>query len=475
MSWNFSSKYFKKVLYGLEYDCLKLSVVKLEKTLVEDKEDISIDETKEIETNSINLLIKKDIDGNVYIISDNIIVENITKIIGKINPMMVFVAKMFIPMFKPIQCKFDVDNKKILELFLNTQKIDVSDNLSSFDINSITNTGLNMPFMNTGLFSIQPNKINYKNSYNVEEEIKKSEQSTYNEIIRDGNKEEVGEDDVDDDADDDVDDVDDADDDDDVDDDADDDADINKKIESLFSEFKDMGLNNSGNEIENFNIDNLVEKMSGFDLNNLNNLLNTSTPNPNPNPNIKETKIKSCNKNNSLNTNISNLASTIGNIWTDKYYDDENLDDFLINDDVVEKPNPNDKEDSEEDGEEDGEEDSEEDNNNLTRYLKLSPEEISIELSLTNLNDYESLKESIKMLTSKEMYDEQIKMYEENENKNNMNIPGTKKWIGVDNEGEKCIYYTLGINSSETKNFRYMHFKQLESILLELVNFIQQM
>lgn len=54
--------------------------------------------------------------------SDNSIVDNITKIIGKINPMMVFVAQMIIPMFKPIQVKFDVDNKQILELFLNTQK-----------------------------------------------------------------------------------------------------------------------------------------------------------------------------------------------------------------------------------------------------------------------------------------------------------------------------------------------------------------
>jgi hypothetical protein len=39
---------------------------------------------------------------------------------------------------------------------------------------------------------------------------------------------------------------------------------------------------------------------------------------------------------------------------------------------------------------------------------------VSIELSLTNLNNYESLKESIKMLTSKEMFDEQIKIYEQN-------------------------------------------------------------
>lgn len=54
MSWNFSSKYLKKTLYGLEYDCLKLSVVKLEKV-----SDDNGEETKEIETNSINLLIKK--------------------------------------------------------------------------------------------------------------------------------------------------------------------------------------------------------------------------------------------------------------------------------------------------------------------------------------------------------------------------------------------------------------------------------
>ena len=464
MSWNFSSKFFKKTLYGLEYDCLKLSIVKLEKALVENVEGNSLEETKEVETNSINLLIKKNTDGNVYIISDNMILENITKIIGKINPMMVFVAQMFIPMFKPIQCKFDVDNKQILELFLNKQKIDVSDNLSSFDINSITNTGLQLPFMNSGLFSTQSNKINQDKSEEGEE-ITESDESTDDEIIRDGDGDGDGEEDG-------VDGDENSDEDDDEDEDKDGEEcnEIDKKLESLLSGFKDMGLSNSINGMENFDIGNLVEKMGGFDMNNLNNLLNI--------PNIKETEINSSN-NTSSNTNISNLTSTIGNIWTDKYYDEENLDDFLMNDDiVVEKQNQNNQNNKDDRDDRDDREDGEEENNNLTRYLKLSPEEISMEISLTNLNDYESLKKSIKMFTSREMFDEQIKMYEQNENKDNMNIPnipGTKKWVGVDSEGEKCIYYTLGANSSETKNFRYIHFQQLETILLELVNFIQQM
>jgi len=460
MSWNFLSKYFKKTLYGLEYDCLKLSVVKLEKVVVENVECNSIEETKEVETNSINLLIKKDTNGNVYLISDNMIIENITKIINKINPMMVFVAQMFIPMFKPIQCKFDVDNKQILELFLNTQKIDVSDNLSSFDINTISNTCHKLPFMNTSLFSNQSNKINQDQSDkgNIEGSVEGSVEES-----DDGSDE--GED-----ADTESDEGEDADTE--SDESADDEIDenkkedggdgeecngIDKKLETLLSGFKNMGLNNSGNGMENFDIGNLLEKMGGFDVSNLNNLLNI--------PDMKKIE------NDTSNTNISNLASTIGNIWTDKYYNEENLDDFLMNDDIDDEKqnsNPNNLENK----------DGEEENNNLTRYLKLSLEEISMELSLTNLNDYESLKESIKMLTSRKMFDEQIKMYEQNENQSNMkipNIPGTKKWVGIDNEGEKCIYYTLGDNSTETKNFKYIHFQQLETILLELVNFIQKM
>ena len=101
-----------------------------------------------------------------------------------------------------------------------------------------------------------------------------------------------------------------------------------------------------------------------------------------------------------------------------------------------------------------------------------------MEFSLINLIDNDSLRESVKMLTSKEIFNDQIKMYENNgTNENNTmvpNISGTQKWVGVDDDGEKCLYYTIGSNS-ETKNFGYKHFQQLEMILLELVNFVEQM
>lgn len=147
-----------------------------------------------------------------------------------------------------------------------------------------------------------------------------------------------------------------------------------------------------------------------------------------------------------------------------------------MNEDIVQNQNQKSNLDNKVEGEEGDVEGEVDTDNNLTRYLKLSPDEIFMEISLTNLNDYESLKESIKMLTSREMFEEQIKLYEQNEKQSNIpNIPGTKKWVGVDDEGEKCIYYTLGVNSTETKNFKYLHFQQLETILIELVNFIQQM
>lgn len=477
MSWNFSSKYLKKTLCGLEYDCLKLSIVKLEKILVENADGMSVEETKEIESSNVNLFIKKDTNGNVFLIFDNTIVENITKTINKINPMMIFVVQMFIPMFKPMQCKFDVDNKQVLELFLNTQKIDVSDNLSSFNISSFTNMGLQSQFMNFDLFSTQSNinakKLDSNNNEedegdeNEDENEDESEDENENE---DGSEEDDGEE---------ITESDESTDDETIE--NKNENEIDKKLELLLDEFGNMklndfdnsmknidvnnlvekidefGLGNLNNDMKNFDVNNLIEKLGGFDLGNLNNLLN--------NPDIKKIKgienIENISNisNNIPNTNISNLTSTIGNIWTEKYYDEENLDDFLINENI----NNKDAED--------------EINDNLTRYLKLSPDDVSIELSLTNLNDYESLKESVKMLTSREMFDEQIKLYEQNELKsdgNIPNIPGTKKWVGADNEGNKCLYYTFGSNS-ETKNFEYKHFQQLEIITLELITFIQQM
>jgi len=142
MDWNFSSEYFKKELYGEEYNCLKLSVIKMEKVIdcnLNNENNLEVQNTVPKETNSINLLIKKTTDGNVYILSDNTIIDNITKIISKINPMMVFMVQMFIPMFKPLQLKLDIGNLKVLELFINKKQID----MSNFGDLSFNNNELN--------------------------------------------------------------------------------------------------------------------------------------------------------------------------------------------------------------------------------------------------------------------------------------------------------------------------------------------
>ena len=206
----------------------------------------------------------------------------------------------------------------------------------------------------------------------------------------------------------------------------------------------------------------LLKEIGGIDMSNLNNLFN-----------IQNTEDENDLKNNTNNKNIdiSDLVSKIGNIWTDKYYDNENLDDFLIDD------NNKEENEQEEEQEKEQEEEQEENYNNLTKYLRLPLDEVSFELYLTNMNDYDSLKETIKSLTCKEMFDKQIEMYEKNGKIGNNdfnvpNIPGTQKWVGIDDNGEKCLFYKLNSNS-ETKHFKYKHFQQLEQILLELVNFIE--
>lgn len=431
MDWNFSSEYFKKELYGEEYNCLKLSVVKMEKVIdsnLDNENNLEVQNTVPKETNSINLLIKKTTDGNVYILSDNTIIDNITKIISKINPMMVFMVQMFIPMFKPLQLKLDIGNLKVLELFINKKKIDVSD----FGDLSFNNNELNklssMEIMN----SLMGNNslFNHNDDENKDED---EDESTKEDSTTDESEKS---DDV-----------------------NSDENEINSKFDELI------------NKLRNSETNELFKQLGGIDMNNLGNLLcglgglNTTEQNKSS----EQTQPQ---------FNISNLTNNIENIWKDKYYDDENLDDFLMDDDN--------KHEQEGDKEEYDDETNDLDDN-LTRYLKLNPEEISIEISLINLNDYSNIRENIKMLTSREMYNKQIKIYQSSndENLSSSQMPqmsqlpqfpgmvGSKKWVGKDENGDPCLYYSFG--NLETKHFAYKHLAQLEKILLELVDTIQQM
>ena len=130
MDWNFSSEYFKKELYGEEYNCLKLSVVETEKVInsnLDNENNLEVQNTVPKETGSINLLIKKTSNGNVYILGDKTIIDVIVIIISNGNPMTAIMVNALFPLFKPLQLKLDIGNSKVLELFMGKKQIDVPD------------------------------------------------------------------------------------------------------------------------------------------------------------------------------------------------------------------------------------------------------------------------------------------------------------------------------------------------------------
>ena len=249
--------------------------------------------------------------------------------------------------------------------------------------------------------------------------------------------------------------------------------DVNSDENEINSKFDELI-----NKLGNCDTNELLKQLKGIDTNNLGNLLgglgelgglNTTEQNKF----FEQTQPQ---------FNISNLTNSIENIWNDKYYDDEKFDDFLMDDEN--KHEQEGKEVEERVGEEVGDENKEkyDSDDNLTRYLKLSPEEITMEICLVNLNDYSNVKENIKMLSSREMYNKKIKIFQSTNDENLSQIPQmpqfpktveTKKWVGKDENGEPCLYYSFG--NSKTRRFAYKHLAQLRKILLELVDTIQQM
>jgi len=508
MDWNFSSEYFKKELYGEEYNCLKLSVVETEKVInsnLDNENNLEVQNTVPKETGSINLLIKKTSNGNVYILGDKTIIDVIVIIISNGNPMTAIMVNALFPLFKPLQLKLDIGNSKVLELFMGKKQIDVPDfgdlSFNDNELNKLCSMEIENPLIgnNNLIHDENDDENDDKNEYvdeSTEEDSATDESEKSNDVNSDENE-------------------------------------INSKFDELI------------NKLGNCDTNELLKQLKGIDTNNLGNLLgglgelgglNTTEQNKffeqtqpqfnisnltNSIENIWNDKYyddekfddflmddenkheqegkevwKRVKKLGGLNTteqnkffeqtqpqfNISNLTNNIENIWNDKYYDDEKFDDFLMDDEN--KHEQEGKEVEERVGEEVGDENKEkyDSDDNLTRYLKLSPEEITMEICLVNLNDYSNVKENIKMLSSREMYNKKIKIFQSTNDENLSQIPQmpqfpktveTKKWVGKDENGEPCLYYSFG--NSKTRRFAYKHLAQLRKILLELVDTIQQM
>lgn len=345
----------------------------------------------------------------MYLIIDNSIIDNITKIVQKINPLFVFALQMFIPMFKPLECKINVDNMEICELFLNKKKIDLDKFFSS---TMSTSMDTNVNFMEQ--FNLLSKNLSNKQDI-LNENVNKTESLS---VSGDLNKE------------------------------------IDNKIESLLNGLNDIGNNdfisgstsNYGQETGIYS--DIFKQLGGIDIDSLSNLLN-----------IKE--------NSSSTEENNNILKKIGNIWTTDYYENENLDDFLIDEDE------NNKMENMENKTLDVTDDDL-DEINLTKYLKLNLDEILVEINLCNLNNYDKLKQFIKVFMSKIIYEKQTKIFESDKKTSFDDIMNFNKCVKTDSDGEKYIEYKIGENS-ESKTFKYKHFEQLKNILLELLNFIENM
>jgi len=175
MEWKLETKYLKKEFNGEELFCIELSNIKIKEN----------EENEEIKSIILYLYIKKTINNELCIFADNTLLTKITNIIKKVHPIMIMALNIIIPIFKPIQCKFDVDNFKILELFLNKQSININDLLSSLSNNDFTNFNQFDKLFNINMFS-----NNILKSVNEENQEKEKEEEYEEEENEEENEEE---------------------------------------------------------------------------------------------------------------------------------------------------------------------------------------------------------------------------------------------------------------------------------------------
>ena len=445
MTWKLTSKYSKKTFNDEEYDCVNLCTVKINKTINNE----GLEENYETETNNIQLFIKKDKNDNVCIFADNSLLKNINKIVNDINPMLMFAVQMFIPMFKPIECKFDMENLKLLELSFNGQEINIPENFSltekfnGFDSNfgNISSFNLLDGQLERQINSLRSNVNNDDNKNILDENEDETEIENEDETEIENEDENEDEDETE------------TEDEDETEDENDKSTNSDTNYES---DSEIISKNNDENHMENEELINLMTSMENMSndenlkmLNRLIGLENTGMLEEIENisnfANLLNNNQNNTNKNDS---NDKNVFDKIKEVWTNDYYDNENLDDFLVSD--------NNSEEDIEDNEE------YENNSNLfSKYLQLDKDKICLEICLTNINNYENLKKYNDI--SRDFFEDMIM-------NDNLNLPAINKWIEKDDEGNKYLAYKMPM-SSEIKTFKYEHLIQFKNIFFEFIEF----
>lgn len=463
MDWKLNGCFKKKLYKNENLDVLEFNIIKFNKKIDSD-DNTTIEETENI---IIDVFIKKNKYNEFCLFTNNSLIEHINKIIEKINPLFVLTFQILIPLIKPAQCKIDVDSLKIIEIFMNKQLINFNQN---FNLNLFKN---NCSINNENINSNPNENNNFDETKSESDESDSDETDTSNssdsENSSNVNSPVSSE----------------------IESNSDDETILDKLklLKSPMSELKNnqhQDINNGElNKIFNLlggNNNFLPEKLNDFnelgELNELSELkelgelkelneLNKFDKITDIFNIVKGMKFED-NQNQNKSTLNNNLIDGLKNIWTSDYNDDSSLDDFLIND-TEENPEENPEENLEENLEENPKDII---NENLTKYLELESSDISLEICLSNFNDFISHRNLINTLFTEESFNETINSFElNNEIPFIPNIPGISKWISTDSNNNKYFSYKIGQcnNIREYKLEHYMQFKQILLLFLDYV------
>ncbi len=465
MDWDLKGEYLKEEFENKTYDVLKITCYKKHTTVQQD----GVELTEEIEIKHANLYIGKNDLGEICLFAKHDLVTKLAENISQHIPFASMIIQMMMPFFIPLQIKLDVDNSKILELYMGTKRIEVGED---FSLDTLKNSfGQFGQLSQIGHLTQLGNISNLMSNSEVEQNLKSSSNSVSE---SNSNSESDSESESNSNSE------------------SDSESSLNSESDS------DSDLNLDANS-SNANIDNNnLKKMLGLNINDLEslkgmegfgeikNLLSVldginlgSEFSEQTESNIQINTLGEnglaisdnlINENKNITTN-KDVFKKLKNIWTDKYYENENLDDFLIQDESDNESNSVPDSDSESESELES---------NLTEFMEFNKNDISMEICLSNFQNVESFEQArIKLneLFSESEYTKFTESCEtetetETEDDSKFGISGLKRCVRTDAEnGEKYISYNIG--SSSDKTFRLKHLIQLKTIALGLIDFVE--
>jgi hypothetical protein len=195
------------------------------------------------------------------------------------------------------------------------------------------------------------------------------------------------------------------------------------------------------------------ESNEKMELNNINNLLG----NMNLDSNLLGTMMGGLDTNNEKAVNPMNILGKMKDIWTNDFYDNadeqEDLDDFLVDD-----------------------EEKEDKNNNTSTYSNIPKEDFVFEFCISNILDYEKQIDLINSNFKKEYFDLLIENLESNNDSTTFSqFNGITPEIIIDDndDDESSKYIRLNFTNIPLKsiNIKFDNTLQLKDILINITNF----